>query len=51
MLPPADRPADSPELVDDPDLEAALDETDEEPSDEVFAALDAMLRAIGKAVA
>jgi hypothetical protein len=42
------------EYVDDPDLEAALDEAEVEegePADEVFAAIDTMLEAIGRAVA
>ena len=42
------------EYVDDADLEAALDEAqveEGEPAEEVFAAIDAMLEAIGCAVA
>lgn len=42
------------EYVDDPDLEAALDEADREegvPAEEVHAAIKEMLRAIRKAVA
>jgi hypothetical protein len=49
-------PSDEPEVeyVDDPDLEAALDEAeaeDGEPAEEVHASLREMLRAIRKAVA
>jgi len=42
------------ESVDDPDLEAAFDESEREegePADEVLVAMKGMIRAIGKAVA
>jgi hypothetical protein len=52
----APHPSDEPEVeyVDDPALEAALDEAEAEegePAEEVFAAIDEMLAAIGRAVA
>lgn len=54
--PPPDAPSDEQEVeyVDDPDLEVALDEAEVEagePAEEVFAAIDTMLEAIGRAVA
>lgn len=55
-MPPNEPPADEQEVeyVDDPDLAAALDEAEVEegePAEAVFAAIDAMLDAIGRAVA
>jgi hypothetical protein len=56
MTPPNEPPVNEQEVeyVDDPDLEAALDEAEVEegePAEEVFAAIDDMLKAIGRAVA
>ncbi|MCU0686057.1 MAG: hypothetical protein MUF34_28065 [Polyangiaceae bacterium] len=39
------------ERIDDPDLEASLDEPATEDGEEVFAAIDDMIRAIARAVA
>lgn len=56
MAPPNEPPTDEQEVeyVDDPDLEAALDEAEVEegvPAEEVHASIKEMLRAIRQAVA
>jgi hypothetical protein len=52
--PPADAPHTNEqevEVVDDPDLQASLDEPATEDGEEVFAAVREMIAAIGRAVA